>query len=785
MSHTFSSLSKSWRKNKGFLIINITGLAIGLTVSILLLIYVMNEWSYDRHFTNKDNIVQLNTVWNEEGRSNVQPICTRTAYTELPQNIPGIEKAVQFYRGFDVEVIHKPERFQKVNLLYSDPEFFDLFNMKFVYGSADNALLNPYSAVLTRQQSEAIYGNINPVGQTFTIEDAEFTVTAVVEKLPVNTHFNFDILASMKSVSYLNQMDGLEFFTYFLLDKNMPKEQVNQLIQKNYTALLTKNFSSFNVKFESFALPLTRIHLFSKASWGLSAPGSLQSVFMLIGLAFLILLLAITNFVNLFVVQGNSRSSEVGIRKTNGAGKREIARQFFSEASTVVLIAFAIGIILSIMLLPSFSSLINKEIEASLFYNPIFILGTIVLILFTTLLSASYPAFYLSRFKPVEILKKTGSAPSRKRFTTSIIVFQSVITIVLIAVMLIVTKQTNYLKSIPLGFNPQNVMVIFNPNDQLISHYDALKQDLQKIPGITRVSAAQHIIGEGTSGQGILRFGDNSNDYKTINEYRISSGLCELMEFKLSDGKYFKENDPANKNSVVLNKEAVKMLNLKNPVGEKVVMHGNPMEVIGVVENFYYNSTAWQISPIVLTSAFDRPRYFYIRFDSNINKAHAAQLVLPVFHKFDPEFILNSTWSEDIYNGKFAGEKKMAKIIFTSTLLSLFIAILGLFAIHSFIIAQRIKEIGIRKVSGSSTWSVVALLTGKVLLEIGISAAIAIPIALYFGNSWLHNYSNRISIGVFLVLIPVIIHAAIALITTITVSYKAASRNPVESLRYE
>lgn len=269
-----------------------------------------------------------------------------------------------------------------------------------------------------------------------------------------------------------------------------------------------------------------------------------------------------------------------------------------------------------------------------------------------------------------------------------------------------------------------------------------------------------------------------------MNEYRISSGLCELMEFKLNDGKYFKDN-PANKNSVVLNQEAVKLLNLKNPVGEKVVMHGNPMEVIGVVENFYYNSTAWQISPIVLTSAFDKPKYFYIRFDSNINKAHAAQLVLPVFHKFDPEFILNSTWSEDIYNGKFAGEKKMAKIIFTSTLLSLFITILGLFAIHSFVITQRIKEIGIRKVSGSSTWSVVALLTGKVVVEIGISAAIAIPIALYFGNHWLHNYSNRISIGVFLVLIPVVIHAAIALITTITVSYKAASRNPVESLRYE
>jgi len=200
MFKSLSSLSKNWKRNKAFLIVNITGLAIGLAVSILLLLYVMNEWSYDRHFRKQDRIVQLNSIWTQEGKKEIYPICTRKAYTELPQNIPGIEKTVQIYRGWGVEVIRKPEHFQNLQLLYADPEFFDLFEMNFVYGTAANALNSPYSAVLTQSKAEAIFGKANPVGQTLTIDGEEFTVSGVVEKLPANTHFNFDILASMKSI---------------------------------------------------------------------------------------------------------------------------------------------------------------------------------------------------------------------------------------------------------------------------------------------------------------------------------------------------------------------------------------------------------------------------------------------------------------------------------------------------------------------------------------------------------------------------------------------------------
>jgi putative ABC transport system permease protein len=778
-------LAKSWKRNKGFLAINIIGLTIGLAVSVLLLLYVMNEWSYDRQFSKKDRIVQLNSVWTVEGRKEINPICTRKAYTELPQNVPGIEKAVQIYRGWNVEVVRKPEHFQNLNLLYSDPEFFDVFEMNFVYGTATTALNTPHTVVMTRPKAEMIFGKANPVGQTFKIDGEEFTVSGVVDPSPANTHLKFDLLASMKSVPYLEKVGSLEFFTYYLLQPNAQKELVCQAIRKEYSAMLAKAFIDFGSSYDAITDPLVRIHLHSHASYGLGAQGSLQTVYLLVGLALLILLLAITNFVNLFMVQGSSRSTEIGIRKTNGAGSREISRHFFGEAATVVIVSFVLGIVTAFLLLPYFSELIRIHLETSLFFHPIFIMGTIFLVVFTILLSAGYPAFYLSRFNTLDILRKTIPNSSRKSFTNTIVVFQSVITIVLIAVLLIVNKQSNFLKNVPAGFNPKNVMAISQTSKQISMQYDALRQTLQKIPGVEMVSASQHMVGGGTSGQAIRRYGNDSKISKLINEYRILPGLCELMEFKLSAGNFFREADPGNKKQVVLNEEAVKMLGLQNPIGEKVVMFDDPMEVIGVVKDFYYNTPAQKIEPIVLTCYRDSPELIYIRFNESVNKAKAAQMVLPVFRQFDPDFLLNTNWSDEIYNAKFNGERTLSRIIFTSTMLSLLVALLGLFAIHSFSISRRIKEIGIRKVAGSSTWEVVVLLSGSVFTRIGLAAGVALPVAWLIGQRWLEGYSNRIQIGLILLLIPLVIHTLVALLATFTISYRAATRNPVEALRYE
>lgn len=784
MRKIISFLQKSWRQNKGFLMINVTGLAIGLATSILLLVYVLNEWSYNRHLKNSDRIVQLLTEWKEGDNLTVYPINLRSAYNEIPAAIPGIEKAVQIYNGWQIELKRNNELFQNIDLLYADPEFFDVFQMEFVYGSPQNALTEPNQAILTRRQAEIIFGKANPVGETFNVGNAEYTVSAVVEAFPENTHVRFDMLAAMPQ--WAQNFGGLEFFTYYLLKQNTDMAETSRLIEATYTEILNKQFNKtgFRAEFSAYIEPLTRVHLFSKAQHGLSAQGNIYLVSALAGLSFLILLLAVTNFINLFLVQGNNRSLEVGIRKASGAGKGEIARQFFGEASVVVVVAFAVGLLAVYFLLPYFSQLVNRQITSSLLFTPLFMSGILALVLLTIFFSGFYPAFYLSRIKPVSTLKRGSSSRSKKRFTTAIVVFQSVITIVLLIVMLVINRQIDYLQKIPPGYNPKNVVMVVNPSRTIIEQYDALRQNLLAVSGIEMVSSAHHTVGGGGSGQSLKRYGSTEGS-KHINEYRIQPGLCELMEFELVDGRFYREGDAQNPSYIVLNQEAVKMLELDDPVGKQVDMHQFPMEIIGVVKDFYYASPAEKVQPIALTMYNNYPGMIYIRMNPNIGKAEVKNIIEPVFKQIDPEFVMITSWADDVYNQHFETEQHVYKVVSISTLLSLLIAILGLFAIHSVLIARRIKEIGIRKIAGSTIGQIVAMLSNKIVVWILLAAVIAVPVGWIAGNRILQIHTNHISINLFILLIPVLIQLFIGLIATVVISYRAATQNPAETLRYE
>jgi len=785
MRKLFKNLLRIFNRNQGFLFINITGLAIGLAVSLMLLLFVATELSYDRHFENKERIVSLRTVGTEEGRRSIDPICLRSAYTELPSKIPGIESAVQIYRGFDVELIKDQQRFQNIGLLYADPEFFDVFSMDFLHGNPSLSLKEPNTAVITDKTARNVFGNLDVIGKTFFIHGELFTVTGVVEELPVNTHFSFDVLASMRSVKYVDQLDGLEFFTYYILRPDISKSAVCEAINKLYIAMLQGRFKEFNIIFESATENLTDIYLYSKAEYNLGARGSIESVFILTGLAMVILLLAITNFVNLFVVQGDKRALEVGIRKTIGGRNKDIATQFFFEATAIVLVAFFIGAFLATAFIDRFALLINKTVEPSLIYSPLFISGIVLLIIVTILLSASYPAFYLSRFRPVDVLKRARKS-SKRKFTISIAIFQSVITIVLITVILVVNKQLKYMQRIPKGYNTDNVMVIMGVNEKIALHYDDIKQNLEKLSEIQMVSAAQHVVGGGTSGQGIYLLGANDKSTKSISEYRVMPGLIELMKLELVEGSSFGENVFLNKNSVVISEGAARMLGIAgSAVGKKVVMFEDPMEVIGVVRDFYYEAPAKPVKPIALTSYQSYPSYIYVRFDPLLQKSLAAQMILPIIRQYDPDFVLNPRWCEDIYTNKFYRERSLTEIVTTSTVLSLIIALLGLFAIHSYSAIRRTKEIGIRKVLGSKPWSIMYLLSNEVVKLILIAGLISIPVSFFIVRSWLENYANRTPLGWILFILPVLLQLAFAVLTTMIVSARVSLRNPVESLRYE
>ena len=776
------NILRAYKRTRFFLVINIIGLAIGLAVSIMLILFVVNELSYDKHFPNYERIIRLNSVKEEEGKDKiVYGINLRKAYTEIPGKVPGIEASTQVYNnGGSADLTYDKSTFSNLEMLMVDPEFFKVFKIKFIEGTPETALSDKNSIVITRKQADIIFGSPeNAFGKTVKANQSEITVSGVVEDLPANTHFSFDVLTNIQSIEWLDQAGGLEFYTYYLIDANSSVDAVSEAIVKEYQPMMDAWGKHFQGKAYGAAEKLEDIYMNSEVGFDIGKRNSMSFIWLLSVLAILILFLAIANFINLFIAQGEIRMPEIGIRKANGALMGDIVRQFFSEVSFIVLISFAIGLILTILLTPYFSELIDKDIDLLQLLNPWFIVCVVLLFAITVLLSSSYPSFYLSHFSPLDIIGKRIKF-SKQKLTVAIVIFQSVITIVLISYILLINRQSSYLENIPLGYNPKNVMILF-PSGSMSKSYPAIKDGLLSSPQIEQVSYAEHVIGMGWSGQGIGLLDNREKNY-SINENRIGPGLSELMEFQLKEGEFFKENAPDSLIQIVLNEAAVKMLGLEYPVAGKYVNYKGNAEVVGVVKDFYYQDPAGAVQPLVLSKPWSVGP-IYIRFGDNITRISAENIVSTVLGKFDPDYVLDTRWSEDIHLKKFENLKTQSNIILMASCLSMFIAMMGLVAVHLYATARRTKEIAIRRVNGATTRNVFALLSYDITKWVVIAGIFAVPLAYYFALEWISGYTNRTTLGWSIFILPVVVQCIVAIIVTSGVSLKALSRNPVESLK--
>ena len=772
------NIFNSYKRSRFFLWVNITGLAIGLAASIMLILFVVNELSYDKHFANYKRIVRLITVSDAKDKLTYYPINLRTAYTELPQNVPGIEAAVQIYNLHNPEVISGHNRFENVNALLADPEFFKVFQMKFVESNAQTSFTASNAAILTRRYANIMFGSPQAaMNQQISVYGINFVVSGVVEELPKNTHFQFDMLGAIEAVPWLKDTGGgLEWLTYYLIQKEASVQEVRTDIENAYRTLIKpwgERVGDRDAHGETEML--SDVHLKSKV-YGES--GNMSFIWILSGLAFFVLILAVTNFINLFVTQGEMRMQEIGIRRANGAQIGDIVRQFFSEIAWVVLIAFVIGFFLAILCAPYFSELINKTIELRQLLNPTFIVSVILLYGITVVLSAFYPALYLSRFSPLEILGKRIRF-SKRRLTAIIVIFQSIIAIILLCVILTLYKQSVYLQQLPLGYNPENVMSasIGDPKN-----YQAIKQELLTFPEVKAVSGSQHLFGGGTSGQSITPWGENKN--KGINEYRLLTGMPELMGLKLVEGRFWQESDPDSVRLLILNEAAVKMLGGESPLDKTYEYWGKQAKVVGVVKDFYYGDPALSIAPILLNRMTDA-QLINVRFNENISPIKAQQIVTKVLRRFDPDYVLDPIWSVDIYKNKFKSIQTLTRIILIGSAISIFVAMLGLLAIHLYSTLRRTKEIGIRRIHGAEKSSVFILLSLDVMKWIGIAALFAIPAAIYIVIDILNNYANRVHPDWTIFILPVLLQCAIALLTISGVTFSVLSQNPVKSLKTE
>ena len=763
-----------YKRSRFFLLINITGLAIGLAVSIMLTLFVVNELSYDKHFENHKRIVSLITVCNDFGELEYFPKNVREAYTELPEKIPGIEAATQIYDYSPVEVIHKRERFQNLECLFVDPGFFDIFSIKFVEGTAA-ALNNPGSVVITARQAGIIFGGANQaMGQILSIDNMDCAVAAVVEEFPENTHFSFDILVSL---SILDDMgfDSLEFYTYYLISSKASLREVSGIIVKEYNPILEAH--EFPGGTHGAVEKLDDIYLRSVADFNLGKRNDMNFIWRLSILAILILSIAITNFINMFVAQGETRMVEIGVRKTNGADMADIIRLFYKEITAIVFIAFLLGMILSGIFLPFLSEFKGKDIYMAQLLNLNSILSVIFLFVLTVVLSAFYPSYYLSRFTPLDILGKRIRF-SRHRLIAIILVFQSLIAVVLISFVMIIGKQTSYLRNLPIGYNPKRVMII--SANTLPGNYDAIKQVLYSVPGVETVSGGHLDIGGGYNGGGVSLL--DGTDY-SVNEYRVIPGLMELMEIELTEGEYFKEGSSDSIGKIILNESAVRMLGLNRPVVGQRIDKGLT-EIIGVTKDFYYDALESKVQPLIFRK-IDSPSRIYIKYGENITRTEIRKAVQDALKDMDTDYVINPRWSEDLYNKKFSIIKTQSRIVLAGSLLAIFIAMLGIVTVHLFTTVRRTKEIGIRRINGATTTNIFILLFNDIIKWILFAGIIAMPVSYFISYQWLANYANRIEPDWTLFILPVLIQCIIAFIVTSGISIRVLLRNPAESLKSE
>ena len=769
------NIFKSYKRTKFFLWINIIGLSIGLAVSIMLVLYVVDQLSFDKHFKNRDRIVRLLTVAEKEGERTYYPINLLKAYSEVPPKVPGIEAAVEVYDLYNIEVKYDDKRFVRVRTLAVEPEFTQVFQLKFLEGTPVAALSFPTSSVITRQQAEAIFGGVEQaMNKTITAYDIEFTVTAVVEELPKNTHFQFDILVNINCNPWFKDTGGgLEYHTYYLIKKDASIPATREAIEKEYTTLLEPWGERTGREAYGKTEMLDDVYLNSKAPYNLNKKGDVMYIWVMTILALLILVLAITNFINLYISQGELRMNEIAIRKTNGGQISDIIRQFFGEVSIIVFIAFVFGFFLALLCINYVIPLIDLKQLAS----PLFILSILVLFIITVVCSAFYPAFYLSKFTPLEILGRRIKLSKRQQ-TAGIVIFQSILSIILMSCILIMYKQTSYLEKMPLGYNPNQVMTVMS-NSSLVQSFPAVKEELQKLPIVHSVAGSHHLFSDGYSGQ-IIATWENRDETRAINEYRVETGFPELMELELVEGRFWNENDPDSIRMIILNEAAVKMLGVKDPLETTYDFFGEA-KLTGVVKDFYYGNPLLGIEPVVLRRIFN-PSLINIRFNEGVDRKQAEEATLVVLRRFDSQFMTAPEWSTDIYNGKISEIKQYNKVLSIAAALSIFIAMLGLLAIHLYSSIRRTKEIAIRRIHGAEKGSVFRLLSLSILKWIGIAAVFATPIAWYLIREVLYNYTNHVSVDWTIFALPIVAQCIIALLTTSGVTLWVLSRNPASSI---
>ena len=776
-------------KHYGYSILNILGLTIGITSSLFLIIYIADEVSYDRYNKNADRIYRVSSRITEPDDQFTWIYAQIPFGPQVAKDYPEVQSFVRFIPIERSLFKYEDKEFNEENFYYVDSTLFDIFTYKVIKGEVKTALVDPKKIIITEKIAARYFGNTDPIGKTLTTGTNTFEVTGVIEDVPENSHFSFDAVASRNNLpKQLGSWGNFGVFTYLMFPENFDIKPFETKIQAMYDAYMKTIFESMKIRIEYELVPLTKIHLYSTNASEPKPTGSITYVYIFAIVALFLVLIAAMNYMNLATARSTRRAREVGLRKVVGSRRGPLILQFLSESVIFTLISLILSIIFIIILIPRFNMLAGKAFDLNIIHSPVVLLTLSGIILVVGIFGGSYPAFFLSRFSPVVVLKgeiTQGSAGSI--FRKILVVTQFTVSVIMIICTLVVFKQINFLKNKDQGFDQTNVLSLQLNGMNMIRKYPLLKESLLKNQNIKYVTSTNSPIGEG-SGKVIFNVEtDQGMTQKGVNFAVVDHDFIDALGIKIAEGREFQIDMPSDTlTGVVVNETFVKRMGWKEPIGKKVEL-GNAntirARVIGVMKDYHQTGMYNGVESLLLVY---RPlnNIIYIKLTGNDIKPTIAAIE-KTWKEIFPDQPFAYTFLTERFNRQFEADEKRGLIFTIFTILAILIACLGLFGLASYMVEQRTKEIGIRKVFGASDIIILRLIARDFLILVSIGIVIAVPVAYYFMSNWLQNYVYRTSIGITLLFTAAGITILITFLTISFKAYQASVLNPANSIKTE
>ena len=777
-------------RNKTFSAINILGLAIGMACCILILLYVQDELSYDQHHEHAHRIYRLAEEVHIAGQTRRIAITSFPMGPALVQDYPTVVDAVRFYKNDEkTPVANQQNQFYERGVLFTDANVFQVFDFPLSKGDPRTALQEPHSIVLTEEMARKYFGDQDPMGQTLSVEGKAFKITGILENHTHNTHLQFNFLASsMRRRDWIDH----DYYTYLLLQNAQAADELETELPNFIERYMGEQFKSLEAQAKLFLQPLTDIHLHSHLEFEISSNGDIRYVYLFLIIAFFVLILACINFMNLSTARSATRSKEVGLRKVVGANRTQLIRQFMGESILLALVALLFATVLIEVSLPAFNAFIQRELVLDYAGDWHVVLALLSVALLAGLLSGIYPALFLSAFQPVEVLKSTlkrGVKTSASRKT--LVVFQFVISIILITGTVVIYHQSDYIKNKKLGFNKEQVVVI--PIDrQLAKRY---KPTVSAHVAVLNVSASSTVPGREIAAHLFRPSLDTAHkDASLLNVMHVDHEFIPTYGIEVLEGRAFSEDIGSDRNGAfILNEAAMRHFgwtSCTNQKFENIYPEGDKLnvevqgDVIGVVRDFHYKSLHHEIEPLIIMTGGGWIDYLSIRIRSD-DIATTLDFLKTRWREVVSNRPFDYFFLNDDYDKLYRTEKQIGTLFGFFSILAIFVACLGLFGLASFTAQLRIKEIGIRKVLGASVSNLVLMLSKEFTLLVGIANLIAWPIAYYAMHRWLQDFAYRIDLEIWAFVLSGLLALFIALTTVSYQAWKVARTNPVDALRYE